>query len=164
MTFDPMASFVSAINFHLECPPSLLKALANSHPDHELWLCSVFKEKRGIQSMNNYRKITLGNNCTLRKKGAPKAILTMCVLTVKHDENLNPLQAKSQIVILGNHEDCVWSKCNHFALIFCGDSLWFLVSMAVKKHCPLHQGNLQKCILSRRFSPKRGYHHPTSLG
>jgi hypothetical protein len=82
MTFDPVASFVSTINLHLECPPSLLKALANSHPDREVWLRSFFKEKRGIQSLNTYRKITLGKYCALHEKGAPKAILTMCVLTV----------------------------------------------------------------------------------
>jgi hypothetical protein len=91
MTFDPMASFVSTINLHLECPPSLLKALADSHPDCDVWLHSFLKEKQNIQSMNTYRKITLGVYCTLCKKGASKAIPTMCVLTVKRDENLNPL-------------------------------------------------------------------------
>jgi hypothetical protein len=30
----------------------------------------------------------------------------MCVLTIKKDEMLNPLRAKSHIVVLGNHEDC----------------------------------------------------------
>jgi hypothetical protein len=88
-----MASFVSTINLYLECPPSILKALAKFHLNHEVWLCSFFKEKQGIQPMNTYHKITLGKYCTLRKKGAPKAIPTMCVLTVKGDENLNPLQA-----------------------------------------------------------------------
>jgi hypothetical protein len=37
-TFDPVASFVSAVNLHRECPPTLLKALADSHPDREIWL------------------------------------------------------------------------------------------------------------------------------
>jgi hypothetical protein len=41
-TFDPMASFVSAINLHRNCPPLLLKALANSHSDRELWLKNFF--------------------------------------------------------------------------------------------------------------------------
>jgi hypothetical protein len=89
-TFDLVASFVSAINLHLECPPSLLKALANSHLNREVWLHSFFEEKQNIQSMNTYRKITLGEYRTLCKKGAPKAIPTMCVQTVKGDENLNP--------------------------------------------------------------------------
>ncbi len=91
MTFNPMASFVSAINLHLECLPSLLKALANSHPNREVWLSSFFKEKQGIQSLNTYCKITLDKYCAFHKKGAPKAIPMMCVLTVKRDENLNPL-------------------------------------------------------------------------
>jgi hypothetical protein len=91
MTFDPVASFVSTINLHLECPSFLLKALADSHPDREVWLHSFFKDNWVIQSMNTYRKITLGKYHALCKKGAPNAIPTMCVLTVKCDENLNPL-------------------------------------------------------------------------
>jgi hypothetical protein len=39
-TFNPVTSFVSALNLHKECPPTLLKALANSHPDREVWLQS----------------------------------------------------------------------------------------------------------------------------
>jgi hypothetical protein len=34
--FNPVASFVSAINLHQDFPPSLLKALAVSHPDWEV--------------------------------------------------------------------------------------------------------------------------------
>ncbi len=86
-----MASFVSAINLHLECPPSLLKALADFHPNCEVWLRIFFEEKRNIQSMNIYCKITLGKYYALREKGAPKAIPVMCVLNVKRDENLNPI-------------------------------------------------------------------------
>jgi hypothetical protein len=37
-TFDPVGNIVSAINLHQDCPPSLLQALAASHPDHEVWL------------------------------------------------------------------------------------------------------------------------------
>ncbi len=32
-TFDPVASFVSTLNIHCDCPPTLLKALADSQPD-----------------------------------------------------------------------------------------------------------------------------------
>jgi hypothetical protein len=104
-TFDPVASFVSAVNLHRKCPPTLLKALADSHPDREIWLESYREEKQGIESLDTYRKITLGEYRALREKGAPKAIPTMCVLTIKKDENLCPLRAKSRIVVLGNHED-----------------------------------------------------------
>jgi hypothetical protein len=155
-TFDPVASFVSTVNLHLECWPTLLKVLADSHPDGEVWLSSFLEEKHGIQSLNTYRKITLGKYHALRKKGAPKAIPMMCVLTVKRDENLNSLWAKSWIIILGNHENHVWSKSNRFAPVLCSNSLHFLVSMAVKKHCPLCQGDCKKALLPKAsFLPRR---------
>jgi hypothetical protein len=43
--FDP---FVSALNLHRECPPTLLKALADTHPDREVWLQSYKEEKEGL--------------------------------------------------------------------------------------------------------------------
>ncbi len=75
-----MASIVSAVNLHRDCPPSLLQALASTHPDREVWLQSYYKEKGGIEDMGTFRKITLGEYRALCEKGAPKAILTMCVL------------------------------------------------------------------------------------
>jgi hypothetical protein len=65
----------------------------------------------------------------------------MCILTIKKDENLLPLQAKSRIVVLGNHEDRVWSKRDPFVPVLCQDTLCFLVSLAVKKRHPLCQGD-----------------------
>jgi hypothetical protein len=56
----------------------------------------------------------------------------MCILTIKKDENLIPLWAKYQIVVLGNHKDQVWSKSNQFAPVLHGNFLCFLVSLAVK--------------------------------
>ncbi len=35
-TFNPVASFVSAVRHHWDCPPSLLKALADTHPDRDI--------------------------------------------------------------------------------------------------------------------------------
>ncbi len=140
-TFDLVAFFVSAVNLHWDWPPSLLKALAAAHPDQEFLLQSYYEEKQGIECLATYRKITLGEYRALRKKGAPKAIPTMCLLTIKKDENLLPLHAKSRIVVLGNHEDRFWSKSDWFAPVLRGDSLRFLVSLAVEKRRPLWQGN-----------------------
>jgi hypothetical protein len=107
-----------------------------------------------IQSLNTYCKITLGEYRALREKGVPKAIPTMCVLTVKHNENLNPLPAKSPIVILGNHEDRICSKSKRFAPVLRGDSLRFLVSMAVKKRRPLRQGDCKNAFCQGVLPPK----------
>jgi hypothetical protein len=145
-TFDPVASFVSALNLHKECPPTLLKALADFHPNREVWLQSYKEEKSGLESLDTYRKLTLGKYRSLRKKGAPCAIPTMCVLMIKRDENLLPQRAKSRIVVLGNHKDRVWSKSDKFAPVLWGDSLRFLVSMAIQQLRPLHQGDCKNAF------------------
>ena len=127
---------------------------------------SYFEEKRGIESLGKFKKITLGEYWgtfkkiplgeyrALREKGAPRAIPTMCVLTIKKDENLLPLRAKSCIVVLGNHEDRVWSKSDRFAPILRGDSLRFLVSLAVEKRCPLRQGNCKNAFCHGVLPPE----------
>ncbi len=70
----------------------------------------------------------------------------MCLLTIKKDENLLPLQAKSCIVVLGNHKDWVWSKSDRYAPVLRGNSILFLVSLAVEKLCPLRQGNCKNAF------------------
>jgi hypothetical protein len=92
------ASHVSSVNLKREYPRSLLSGLHPSHPDRNTWLASFCREKSGTA----YRAIWA--------KGVPKVIPTMCVLSIKKDEMLNPLRAKSRIVVLGNHKDRVWSK------------------------------------------------------
>ncbi len=104
------ASHVSATHLKRECPQSLLTALHHSHPDHDTWLASFREEKSGIKSQNTYIKISLANYRALRAQGAPRAIPTMCMLSIKKDEMFNPLRAKSCIVVLGNNEDRVWFK------------------------------------------------------
>ncbi len=140
LTFDPIALFVSAVNLHRDCPLTLLRALADSHPDREIWLQSYYEEKWGIESLGTLKKITLGEYWAFCENGAPKAIPTMCALTIKKDENLLPLWAESRIIVFGNHDDRVWSKSNCFAPVLCQDTLCFLVSLTVEKRHPLCQG------------------------
>jgi hypothetical protein len=99
LTFDLVALFVSAVNLHHKCPPTLLRALADSHPDRKVWLQSYYEEKQGIESLGTFKKITLGEYLAFCEIGAPKAIPTMPIRTIKKDENLLPLQAKSRIVV-----------------------------------------------------------------
>ncbi len=129
-----MANIVSAVNLHRDCPPSLLQALVLTQPDREVWLQNYYEEKRGIKEMGTFWKITLGEYRALREKGAPKAIPTMCVLTIKKDKQLMPLWAKSCIVVLGNCESRDWSKSDCFAPVLRFNSLRFLVSLSTQ-HC-----------------------------
>ena len=97
-------------------------------------------EKSGIEEdMGMFWKTSLGEYRALCEKGALKAIPMMCVLTIKKDEQLTPLRAKSRIVVLGNRETRDWSKSDRFAPVLRFDSLWFLVSM-LTQHCrPIKQ-------------------------
>jgi hypothetical protein len=77
----------------------------------------------------------------------------MCVLTIKKDENLLPLHAESNIVVLDNHKDRVWSKSDRYAPVLCCDSLRFLVSLAVEKRRPLRQGDCKNVFCQGILSP-----------
>ncbi len=67
-TFDPAANICNPVNLHRDFPPSLLQALASTHPNCEVWLQSYYEEKRGIEDMGTFRKITLGEYRTLHAK------------------------------------------------------------------------------------------------
>jgi hypothetical protein len=153
-TFDPVANIMSAVNLHRDCPPSLLQTLALTHPDRKVWLQSYYKEKSGIEEMGTFWKITLGEYRAFRKKGAPKAIPIMCVLTIKKDKQLMPLRAKSRVVVLGNHEGHDWSKSNRFAPVLWFDSLRFLVSLSTQHCCSLQQGDCKNAFCQGILPPE----------
>ncbi len=89
------ASHVSAVHLKHKCPRSLLTGLHPTHPDRDTWMASFREEKSGIKSQNTYIKINLAEYRALCAKGTPRAIPTMCVLSIKKDKMLNPLRAKS---------------------------------------------------------------------
>jgi hypothetical protein len=103
-----MANFVNAANLIWECPRSLLTALADKHPDHDIWMHSFWEEKDSIILMDTYDTIALAQYRALREKA--RAIPPMCVLAIKPDKMMNPHRAKSCIVVLRNHKDRIWSK------------------------------------------------------
>ena len=115
-TVDPTAassisaSHVSARNFKTPCPPSLLKALHKNFVDRSTWHESYMEEKDGLIANDTYVEISLQEYCRLCRlpKGVPKAMPTMCVMTIKRDEHLAPDRAKSRIVVLGILENRFW--------------------------------------------------------
>jgi hypothetical protein len=117
-----LENFVSTASLLCECPRSLLTALAPMHPNRETWLLSFHEEKDGIRSQDTYDVINLAQYRALRAKGAPRAISTMCVLTIKLDKMLRPHRAKARIVVLGNHKDRIWTKSDKYAPVLCPDT------------------------------------------
>ncbi len=103
-------------------------------------------------------KFLLVNIMLFGNKGAPKAIPTMCVLTIKKDEQLLPLQAKSRIVALGNLEERFWSKSDPFAPVLVKINFGFLPALLlrntthsarviVKTHSAMEFSHLKKPLL-----------------
>ena len=123
---------MSAAKLLRQCPTSLLQALASDSPDCPIWLESYFEERDSIKNLNTFERLTLGGYRALREKGAPRALPSMCILTVKKDENLNPLHAKSCIVVLGNHEEQTRSKSECFPLVLRDGSLCYLLSLSIE--------------------------------
>lgn len=112
----PSACHVSAKNLLNPCPPSLVKALHPSNPDRHIWLESYKEEKRGLESLDVYEKISKKKYLQLRRSGRiGKALPSMCVLVVKHDKDGNPVHATSRIVVLGNYEHRVYDKSQRYA-------------------------------------------------
>jgi hypothetical protein len=77
----------------------------------------------------------------------------MCVLTIKPDEILNCHQAKSRIVVLGNHGDCLWSKLDTYAPVLCPDTLRLILSMAIEQWKVLQQGDCKNAFCQGILPP-----------
>jgi len=109
-------------------------------------VASFREEKSGIDSEDTYVKLSLAEYRALWEKGAPRAIPTMCVLSIKKDEMFNPLRAKSRIVVLGNHEDQVWTKPEKYAPVLRPDSMRLMVSLAAEQCRTLKQGDCKNAF------------------
>jgi len=143
----PSAKFVSAKNLLSPCPPSLQQALHPTNPDRHIWLDSYNEEAQGLLDHDVYERISKKDYLALRRSGViPKAIPSMCVLVVKPDKDGNPHRAKSRIVVLGNHEDRIYSKSQRYAPVLKYSSLRLLTSKAVGDKRVLQQGDCKNAF------------------
>jgi hypothetical protein len=67
-TFNPVVYIVSTVNLHWDCPPSLLQALALSHPNCEVWLLRNYEEMNGIEELGTFKCLTLVNTTLYKRK------------------------------------------------------------------------------------------------
>jgi hypothetical protein len=141
---DAIARHVSAAALQEANPGILRKALSHACKDREVWLASYLEEHSGLVSMDTMEVLTTSQYRNL--KNAPKAIPTMCVLTVKTDENNKPVRAKSRIVVLGNLEEREWTRPECYAPVLRQDSLRLLASLAVQKRRVLKQGDCKNAF------------------
>jgi hypothetical protein len=111
------------------------------------------EEKDGIKSQDTYDVIDLAQYRALHAKGAPWAIPIMCVLAIKPDKMIRPHRAKARIVVLGNHEDRIWTKSDKYAPVLRPDTLCLLISMAVVCRCTLKQGDCKNAFCQGILPP-----------
>ena len=130
------ASHVFAVNLKAPYPPSLLKVLHEDNADRAIWVASLKEKKDGLAAANTYEEISLQEYRRLRRlpQSVPKAIPSMCVLTIKRDKNTNPDRAKAHIVVLGNLENRYWQKSEKYVPVLQYSSLRLLAAMQHAKH------------------------------
>ena len=149
-------SHVSARNLKAPCPPSLLKPLNEDFVDRSTWLDSYKEEKEGLLENGTYVEISLGEYRRLSR--LPKAVLktipaipSMLVMTIKRNENMARVRAKSRIVVLGNLAGRLWEKSEKYALVLQYSSLRLLTSMATESCRVLKQGDCKNAFCNARL-------------
>ena len=106
---------------------------------------------QGLSNQGLYREvydnISKNQYLALRRAGKiPKAIPSMCVLVVKNDKDGKKLYAKSRIVVLGNFEDRLYQKSQHYAPVLEYSSLHLLTAKAVGDKRIHQQGDFKNAF------------------
>lgn len=99
---------VSVRGMRNDVSPSFKQLMNPTYVNHTFWQLLYCEEYEGLINQHTYEKLT--HKVYLNKYSHVSIIHTMCVQTIKHDDNGDPNQAKSRIVALGNHEDDIWTK------------------------------------------------------
>jgi hypothetical protein len=141
---NAVARHVSAASLHEPSPVTLRKAMNPQFADHQAWLDTCQEEHDGLVSMETM-DILASSQCK-NLTNAPKAIPTICVLTVKTNENNCPVPAESRIVVLGNLKDGEWTRPKCCAPVSRQDSLRLSVSLAVLKRRVLKQADCKNAF------------------
>ncbi len=117
---------------------------------------AIMKRSKAFRAFLLIGKSLLVNTGLFWEKGTPKAIPTMCVLTIKKDKNILPLWANSCILVLGNHADPVWSKSDWFALVLRSHLLDFLSKSVLAIHHEWQPSPRTVAPATAQVSPSNG--------
>jgi hypothetical protein len=144
------AFHVSAERLQSKSPPSTLKkALVTGNPNAPIWDESYNEEYDGLTKLDTFKVLTKAQYVALPNR--PKAIPTICVLTVKVDKWHRPVRAKARTVVLGTLEDRAWTKADCYASVLRQDSLRLLISIAVQVGCVAKQGDCKNAFCQPRL-------------
>ena len=108
---------------------------------------SYKEENQGLIDYEVYEKISKNQYLALRRAvKIPKAIPSMFVLVVKNDKDGKALCAKSRIVVMGNFEDHLYQKSQHYAPVIKYSSLRLLIAKAVVYKRILPKGDCKNAL------------------
>jgi hypothetical protein len=116
-----------------------------NHPDHLVWLASYKEEYDGLHEFDTFEELNLAEYRKLTETHDP-AIPSICVLVTKKDENGNPIQAKSRIVVLRNKDPHQWSKGDYFSSVTTQSAVRLLVSLAIEHNKVAQQGDCKNAF------------------
>lgn len=140
------AAHISAKGLTQPCPGTLAKAFNPNNPDRDIWLASYEEEYNGLISRDTFTIIDESEYKALHDKTRKQAIPSMGVLTIKTDRNGDPVRAKSCIVVLGNHDNMLWTKTNCFAPVVSAPVIRLMAALAVRNKMVLKQGNCKNAF------------------
>jgi hypothetical protein len=145
------AYHVSAKGLTLGVPASFQRSLRTDSPDRRIWLESYLEEAEGLKEQDTY--YTISNKQYKDNYKHIQVIPSMCVQTVKNDEDGAADRAKSRIVALGNFEERIWNKSDKFAPVLRDESSRVMTSMAVQAGRREKQGDCKNAFC-QSYLPK----------
>lgn len=125
-----LANHVSAKGLTSTDVPNLIQHKLLCKGDKKIWDDAYFEEFYGLKDLPAWVTITEAEYQRLKHKTG-RALPTMAVSTLKHDENGNPKRAKYRIVVLGNLDPHLWKKSDTYAPVMSLIELRLFISLAI---------------------------------
>ena len=110
--------------------------------DKIIWDQAYDEEFDGLSSLPTWEILTEAQFKSL--SAGAKALPSMAIATIKYDSFNKPKRVKYHIVILGNHDNHIWSKSSTAAPVMSQLELRFLTALAISqkrvlKNCDVKQ-------------------------
>jgi hypothetical protein len=110
--------------------------------DKIIWDQAYDEEFDGLSSLPTWEILTEAQFKSL--SAGAKALPSMAIATIKYDSFNKPKRVKYRIVILGNHDNHIWSKSSTAAPVMSQLELRFLTALAISqkrvlKNCDVKQ-------------------------
>jgi len=123
---------VSAYGLSSLIAPSSLHHHYKMTPEYKIiWDQAYDEEFDGLSSLPTWEILTEAQFKSL--SAGAKALPSMAIATIKYDSFNKPKRVKYHIVVLGNHDNDIWSKSSTAAPVMSQLELQFLTALAISQ-------------------------------